>query len=63
MASDKSIVFMSSLYIAKNNKTGYPYIKEDGRNIRYKFDLPNKYIDIVLGGSVKFEVSRATLLS
>ncbi|MBT8633197.1 pseudaminic acid synthase [Polynucleobacter paneuropaeus] len=56
----KSITFRRSLYIVQDIKAGEPLTKENVRAIRPGLGLPTKYLDLVLGKKVKYDVKRGT---
>ena len=61
-AEKKSIQFRRSLYVVQDIKAGDALTRENVRAIRPGFGLPTKYIEIVLGKTVKRDVPRGTAL-
>jgi pseudaminic acid synthase len=59
----KSIRFRRSLYIVKDLKAGEILTTENVRAIRPGLGLPTKYLEQVLGKTVKQDVARGTALS
>lgn len=62
-AEKKSIQFRRSLYIVKDIKAGGVLTRENVRAIRPGWGLPTKYLEQVLGKTVKQDVQRGTALS
>ena len=62
-AEEKSIVFRRSLYVVKDLQAGDSLNTENVRAIRPGLGLPTKYLDQVLGKTVKQSVARGTALS
>lgn len=62
-AEKKSIIFRRSLYVVKDLKAGDVLTKENVRAIRPGLGLPTKYLDVVLGKTVKEDIKRGTGLS
>jgi pseudaminic acid synthase len=62
-AEKKSIVFRRSLYVVKDLKEGDLLTQENVRAIRPGLGLPIKYLDVVLGKTLKQDVKRGTALS
>ena len=62
-AEQKSLQFRRSLYIVKDLKAGDVLTKENVRAIRPGLGLPTKYLEQVLGKSVKQDVKRGTALT
>ena len=62
-AEKKSIVFRRSLYIVKDMKAGDVLTNENVRAIRPGLGLATKYLDIVLGKSVREDIKRGTAFS
>ena len=61
-AEKKSIVFRRSLYIVKDLKEGDVLTKDNVRAIRPGLGLPTKYLEVVLGKTVRLDVKRGTAL-
>ncbi len=61
-AEKKSIQFRRSLYVVQDIKAGNVLTKENLRAIRPGLGLATKYLEIVLGKSVKRDVKRGTAL-
>ncbi len=59
----KSIVFRRSLYIVKDLKAGEVLTSENVRSIRPGLGLPTRYLEQVLGKTVKQNVKRGTALA
>jgi N-acetylneuraminate synthase len=62
-AEKKSIQFRRSLYIVQDLKVGAVLTRENVRAIRPGLGLPTKYLDVILGKSVKCAVKRGTRLT
>ena len=62
-AEKKSIQFRRSLYVVQNLKAGDVLTRENVRAIRPGLGLPTKYLEQVLGKTVKQDVPRGTGLS
>lgn len=62
-AEKKSLIFRRSLYIVENMKAGEVLTNKNVRVIRPGLGLSPKYLDRVLGMSVKQDVKRGTALS
>jgi N-acetylneuraminate synthase len=62
-AEKKSLQYRRSLYVVKDLKAGDVLTKDNVRAIRPGLGLPTKYLDVVLGRSVKQDVRRGTGLS
>lgn len=62
-AEMKSIQFRRSLYVVQDLEAGDLLTRENVRAIRPGLGLPTKYLDIVLGKSVKLRVRRGTALA
>jgi len=62
-AEKKSIVFRRSLYVVKDLKAGDVLTSENVRAIRPGLGLPTKYLDVVLGKTLKQDVKRGTGLN
>ncbi len=62
-AEKKSIVFRRSLYVTQDIKAGDVLTKENVRAIRPGLGLPTKYLDVVLGKTIKQDVARGTALT
>ena len=63
VAEEKSIVFRRSLYVVKDLQAGEVLTKDNVRAIRPGLGLPTKYMEQVLGKTVKRSVLRGTALS
>jgi len=61
-SEEKSIQFRRSLYIVKDLKVGEVLTKENVRSIRPGYGLSTKYLDDVLGRTIKVDVNRGTAL-
>lgn len=62
-AEKKSIQFRRSLYIVQDLKAGDVLTRENVRAIRPGLGLPTKYLDQLLGQTVKQDVKRGTALA
>jgi N-acetylneuraminate synthase len=62
-AEEKSIVFRRSLYVVKDLQAGEKLTADNVRAIRPGLGLPTKYLEQVLGKTVKESVARGTALS
>jgi N-acetylneuraminate synthase len=62
-AEEKSIVFRRSLYVVKDLQAGDFLSADNVRAIRPGLGLPTKYLEQVLGKTVKQSVARGTALS
>jgi N-acetylneuraminate synthase len=62
-AEKKSIVFRRSLYVVKDLQAGEKLTAENVRAIRPGLGLPTKYLEQVLGKTVKHPIPRGTALS
>ena len=62
-AEEKSIVFRRSLYVVKDLQAGEKLTADNVRAIRPGLGLPTKYLEQVLGKTVKQSVVRGTALS
>jgi pseudaminic acid synthase len=62
-AEEKSIVFRRSLYVVKDLQAGEKLTSDNVRAIRPGLGLPTKYLEQVLGKTVKQSVARGTALS
>ena len=62
-AEEKSIVFRRSLYVVKDLQAGAKLTADNVRAIRPGLGLPTKYLEQVLGKTVKQFVARGTALS
>jgi N-acetylneuraminate synthase len=62
-AEKKSIQFRRSLYIVKDLKAGEILTAHNVRAIRPGLGLPTKYLEQVLGKTVKLNVARGTALN
>jgi len=61
-AEKKSLTFRRSLYVVRDLKVGDILTRENVRAIRPGFGLPTKYLESVLGKTVKRDVKRGTAL-
>ena len=61
-AEEKSIVFRRSLYVVKDLQAGDSLNTDNVRAIRPGLGLPTKYLEQVLGKTVKHPVARGTAL-
>lgn len=61
-AEQKSLQFRRSLYVVKDMKIGEVLTRDNVRAIRPGLGLPTKYLDQVLGRTVKQDVKRGTAL-
>ncbi|MDX2478482.1 MAG: pseudaminic acid synthase, partial [Gammaproteobacteria bacterium] len=61
-AEKKSIQFRRSLYVVQDINAGEELTRENVRAIRPGWGLPTKYLEMVLGKSVKRDVKRGTAL-
>ena len=62
-AEEKSIVFRRSLYVVKDLQAGEKLSTDNVRAIRPGLGLPTKYLDQVLGKTLKYPVVRGTAVS
>ena len=62
-AEEKSIVFRRSLYVVKDLQAGETLTAENLRAIRPGLGLPTKYLEQVLGKTVRQSVARGTALN
>lgn len=62
-AEKKSIVFRRSLYVVQDIKAGDVLTRQNLRAIRPGLGLPTKYLETVLGKTVKRDVKRGTALT
>lgn len=62
-AEVNSLVGRRSLYIAKDIKAGEILTKENVRDVRPGLGLPTKYMDLVLGKTIKTDAVKGTPLS
>jgi N-acetylneuraminate synthase len=62
-AEKNSIIFRRTLYVVKNLKAGDVLTSESLRAIRPGLGLPPKYLEIVIGKTVKRDIKRGTALS
>jgi N-acetylneuraminate synthase len=62
-AEKKSLQYRRSLYVAQDLKAGDVLTKENLRAIRPGLGLPTKYLEIVMGKTVKRDVKRGTALA
>jgi N-acetylneuraminate synthase len=59
----KSLMFRRSLYVVKDMKAGDVLNNDCVRAIRPGLGLPTKYLNVVLGKTVKHSIARGTALS
>jgi N-acetylneuraminate synthase len=59
----KSLQYRRSLYVVKDLKAGDLLTHENVRSIRPGLGLPTKYLDVVLGKTVRRDIQRGTALS
>jgi len=59
-AENKSIQYRRSLYVVQNLKKGDVLTKDNVRAIRPGLGLPTKYLDVVLGKTIKQDVKQGT---
>lgn len=59
----KSLVFRRSLYVVEDLKSGDLLTRKNVRAIRPGLGLPTKYLNVVLGKTVKHSIARGTALS
>jgi pseudaminic acid synthase len=62
-AEEKSLQYRRSLYVVQNLKMGDVLTRENVRAIRPGFGLPTKYLEVLLGKTVKQDVKRGTALT
>lgn len=62
-AEKKSLQYRRTLYVAKDLKAGDVLTRDNLRAIRPGFGLPTKYLELVLGRTVKQDILRGTGLS
>jgi sialic acid synthase SpsE len=62
-AEKKSLQYRRSLYISQDIKAGDVLSRENVRAIRPGLGLPTKYLEQVLGKTVKLNVARGTALT
>lgn len=62
-AERKSLQYRRSLYVVTDMKAGEVLTPENLRAIRPGLGLPTKYLDLVMGKSIKKDVQRGTALS
>jgi N-acetylneuraminate synthase len=62
-AEEKSKVFRRSLYIAEDMKAGETLTPQNLRAIRPGLGLPPKFMELVMGKSVKADIKKGTALS
>lgn len=62
-AEKRSLQFRRSLYIVQDIKAGGVLTRDNVRAIRPGFGLPTKYLDVVLGKTVKQNVKRGSAVS
>ena len=61
-AEKKSLQYRRSLYVVKDLNAGDVLTHENVRSIRPGLGLPTKYLDVVLGKTVKKDIKRGTAL-
>ena len=62
-AEKKSLQYRRSLYVVKDLKAGDMLTQENVRAIRPGLGLPTKYLEVLLGKSVKQDIKRGTALT
>jgi pseudaminic acid synthase len=62
-AEERSIQFRRSLYVVRDLRAGETLTREDVRSIRPGLGLPPKYLDQVIGRTVREDVRRGTALA
>jgi pseudaminic acid synthase len=62
-AEKRSVQFRRSLYVVHDLKAGDVLTRENVRAIRPGLGLPTKYLEVVLGRTVKHDVKRGTALA
>jgi pseudaminic acid synthase len=62
-AEERSIQFRRSLYVVRDLRTGETLSRENVRSIRPGLGLPPKYLDQVIGRTVRKDVKRGTALA
>lgn len=62
-AEKGSIQFRRSLYVVKDIKTGDMLTRENVHAIRPGWGLPTKYLEQIIGKSVRQDIKRGTALS
>jgi pseudaminic acid synthase len=62
-AEEKSLQYRRSLYVVRDIKAGEVLTRENLRAIRPGLGLPTKYLDSVLGKTVRISVARGTALT
>jgi pseudaminic acid synthase len=62
-AEKKSRLFRRTLYVVQDLKVGDLLTKNNVRSIRPGLGLPTKYLEVVLGKKVRFDVKRGTSLN
>ena len=62
-AEMKSLQFRRSLYVVKAIKAGEIFTRENVRAIRPGLGLPTKYLDVILGKTVKRDLPKGTAVS
>ena len=62
-AEEKSIVFRRSLYVVKDLQAGEKLTADNVRAIRPGLGLPTKYLEQVLGKTLRKAVTKGTALS
>ena len=63
VAEQKSLQFRRSLYVVKDMKAGETLTRENVRAIRPGLGMPTKYLDVILGKTIRQDVKRGTALS
>jgi len=62
-AEKKSLQYRRSLYVVNDLKAGDVLTQENVRAIRPGLGLPTKYLEVLLGKSVKQDIKRGTALT
>ncbi|MFZ4526165.1 MAG: pseudaminic acid synthase [Chlorobium sp.] len=62
-AEKKSLQYRRSLYIVQDMKAGDILTKDNVRAIRPGLGLPTKYMDVMLGNSLRYDVIKGTALT
>lgn len=63
VVEQKSLQFRRSLYVVKDIKAGETLTRENVRAIRPGLGMPTKYLDVILGKTIRQDVKRGTALS